>query len=232
MCMSLACSRAAASPEAEHGVTTPGQRGTARVVIRLRVDNFNWRAAGVPFRSVLAAALAAVNRIFHQIDVQIAWQDRAQQPAQAGRAEYIELQLEAAPPSREHSGSLAYSKPFATSGIRIHVFADRIMRVAGPDLAAPLLGHVMAHEIAHVLERSNGHSATGLMKANWEAGDYREMRSRFLGFEASDAEWIQTSLSTRPLETTADPVIAKSEKPARGSEPVEDLRFAAVRRRR
>ena len=34
---------------------------------------------------------------------------------------------------------------------------------------AVLLGHVMAHEIAHLLLGTNSHSASGIMRAHWYA---------------------------------------------------------------
>ena len=53
-------------------------------------------------------------------------------------------------------------------GVRINVFFDHVMehlRNHPPPPAHP--GHVLAHEIGHVLLRVNAHGDTGLMKPGW-----------------------------------------------------------------
>ncbi len=50
-----------------------------------------------------------------------------------------------------------------------YVFYDRIERVAMAHQAPIMrgLGHVMAHEVGHVLMGVNSHAGEGLMRANW-----------------------------------------------------------------
>ncbi len=49
----------------------------------------------------------------------------------------------------------------------------------------------MAHEIRHVLERVDRHSATGVMKAHWTTSDYEEMAVRPLPFAGENVELIR-----------------------------------------
>jgi hypothetical protein len=50
-----------------------------------------------------------------------------------------------------------------------------------------LLGHVVAHEIAHLLLGLHSHSANGLMRARWNLQSVEEMKRGVLGFNAAQA---------------------------------------------
>ena len=60
-----------------------------------------------------------------------------------------------------------------------------------------LLGHVLAHEITHVLQGINRHSDGGVMKAEWDAADFEQMRSRTLPFTETDVILIERGLIAR-----------------------------------
>jgi hypothetical protein len=60
-----------------------------------------------------------------------------------------------------------------------------------------LLGHVLAHEITHILEAIVRHSETGLMRAHWTPEDHVRMRHQLLGWDAADREIIHAGLATR-----------------------------------
>jgi hypothetical protein len=95
--------------------------------------------------------------------------------------------------TREHRGRVAY------------VFYDRVesivrtrmnmSRQLGMDdmYNATLLGHAMAHEIGHLL-LPYGHSATGLMSANWDAKGMRLIVKGCLYFTSDQAELIRGQL--------------------------------------
>jgi hypothetical protein len=92
---------------------------------------------------------------------------------------------------------LAYSAPFADSGVSIHVLLDRVMRIGPASYAPVVLAYVMAHEIAHVLERTGAHSRDGVMKAHWDRSDYWRMESGGLAFSAEDVESIHSGIAYR-----------------------------------
>ena len=46
-----------------------------------------------------------------------------------------------------------------------------------------LLGYVLAHELGHVLLRSDSHTAGGLMRADWRPHELAAMLDRHLGFD-------------------------------------------------
>jgi hypothetical protein len=94
-------------------------------------------------------------------------------------------------------------------GRMAYVFYDRVQRVARTHLHTGrrtgtydfddviVLAHAMAHEIGHLL-LPYGHSATGLMRANWDDADLRRAVHRQLNFTTQQAESIRARLLTLP----------------------------------
>ena len=90
-------------------------------------------------------------------------------------------------------------------GRRAYVFYNRVERVARTYLNTSrrrgtndtdnviVLAHAMAHEIGHLL-LPYGHSATGLMRADWDAKDMRLAVHGRLNFTSEQVELIRTRL--------------------------------------
>lgn len=57
---------------------------------------------------------------------------------------------------------------------------------AGPEI----VGLALPHEIAHLLLRSNAHSATGLMRAHWDEEDLRRARLGEFRFMRQEGEFL------------------------------------------
>jgi hypothetical protein len=106
--------------------------------------------------------------------------------------------------------ALAEAYLFAQSGIRITVFYDRIAEILGlrPVSGGRILGHVLAHEVGHILLRIASHAENGLMKAHWSGDDYSWMSFKNLGFTAEDANSIRFNLG-RACSPAADTGAAK-----------------------
>ena len=103
------------------------------------------------------------------------------------------MRLSDSSPSMPNSEALAIAPPYEGS---IVVFLDRVrelIRHRGPSVMA----HVLVHEITHVLEGINRHSATGIMKARWNSNDYGEMRHKPLPFAEEDVGLIYYGLKVR-----------------------------------
>jgi hypothetical protein len=60
--------------------------------------------------------------------------------------------------------------------------------------SANILGHVMAHEIGHLLLGTNSHSALGLMKARWDAAELKRAGRGELLFTAQQAKTMLARL--------------------------------------
>jgi hypothetical protein len=94
----------------------------------------------------------------------------------------------------DHPGAFAFSEPYG--GNRIRVFYDRVLRAASGRVEYPL-AYVLAHEIAHMLEGSDAHADSGIMKAHWDTRDYGQMERNTLLFTAMDIELIRRGLESR-----------------------------------
>lgn len=145
-----------------------------------------------PYGSTVQAR-EVTSRIYAEIGIEIRWQmDLRRCPEGA-----LRIKFDTRTPDTRKPGALGYSMPYADSTIVI--FYDR---VAGPGPHEPrmfgrLLGHVLAHEIGHVLERMDRHSKTGIMKAHWKGGDFMDIAASGLKFEKMDVILIHEGMETR-----------------------------------
>ena len=103
-------------------------------------------------------------------------------------------------PTDLQPGALAYALPY--EGTHIRVFYDRITETCDRALVPSLLGHVLAHEITHVLEGVGWHSNYGVMKARWDIKDYSKMRVKPLEFTDEDIHMIYLGLAARNARAT------------------------------
>lgn len=140
---------------------------------------------------VLIVAEDVASKLFAEAGVRIKW--RCGHPT----GDAISIEFSERTPSGYRPGSMAFALPY--EGVHITVFYDRISRSTVADLMPTVLGHVLAHEITHVLQRIDRHSETGVMKAHWTNADLDQMVSRRLSFTAEDIELIQGGLSSRAL---------------------------------
>jgi hypothetical protein len=79
---------------------------------------------------------------------------------------------------------MGMSLPDAQSGVSSTIFEDRIENLCasgGLDLAV-VLGHVIAHELGHVLLESSEHARTGIMQAYWHKKDFDQAAMGLLRF--------------------------------------------------
>jgi hypothetical protein len=131
----------------------------------------------------LAAAM------FASLGVRIDWHEQDSCPAGVGA---LKVRLSYHSTSMRNSEALAFAQPYDGSR-SIVVFLNRIQelnRKGGPSVMA----HVLVHEITHVLEGIDRHSATGIMKAHWNDQDYFEMRRKPLVFAPEDVNLIYAGL--------------------------------------
>jgi hypothetical protein len=177
-------------------------RAAAATESPLRLPLYVYDYAGVA-PDVRAAATEVTRHIYAAIGVDIVWVDRCPVacniafsreahtdttdgdlivtilPDGMSFQEFPAGVLGAAP----ENGSMAY----AFFG-RIRAFARR------HDLLwETLLGHVIAHEVGHLLLRE-GHAPTGLMRAKWVDPELRQARLGRLGFTATQGRQIRARL--------------------------------------
>jgi hypothetical protein len=79
------------------------------------------------------------------------------------------------------------------------VFADRVEAMAGRTQSDPgtLLGHVIAHEIGHLLMGTSAHSPIGLMRGRWSDDEVRRRRPIDWQLTRKDAKSVRVGLLER-----------------------------------
>jgi hypothetical protein len=144
--------------------------------------------------------------MFREIGIELRWRTGAVRANAAGDAcgAPIAILLGDTGSVRVPPDALAYAAPFAQSGACIHVLLDRVLQSRGAVLATAVLAHVLAHEITHVLQQTNRHSAAGVMKAHWDGRDFRSMAWRPLPFSPEDVQLIHLGIATRMPRAAAE----------------------------
>ena len=152
--------------------------------------------------SVDSGARATVTWMFARVSVRLAWKAGDPKPgAASGSPVTIRIRFTKGAPADVSRNALAYALPFG-EGVAITVMYDRIREAAQESRREQaILAHVLAHEISHVLQGTNRHSETGVMKARWNQEDYDAMQQKPLEFTSFDVTLIQDGLSARKAKT-------------------------------
>lgn len=143
---------------------------------------------------LMRRAQETATRSLGRIGVEVRWKIGPLPKNQAGRLR-LALTLEVGTPDGAHPGVLAYALPYQAGVTGITVFYDRVVTRRNPD--ASLLGHVIVHEIAHVLQGIVRHSETGVMRAEWSREDRLKMEAGLLLFSPQDIDLIHSGLRKR-----------------------------------
>jgi Zn-dependent protease with chaperone function len=178
------------------------------IVIRLKAGNV----------VNLSVAKSEAALILSNVGVRVQWErrDYISRPA-AGSVRcarltadisVIDLDILDSTSAENHPGALGYSLPFQRSGVRIVVFSDRVLAMrSGPNL----LGHVIAHEVGHILMGTLAHAESGVMRAHWNAGDLAAIGYGSLAFTPVEAEMIAQNLDWQRKGCAANRIPVESE---------------------
>jgi hypothetical protein len=188
------------------------ENSTSRPGITVLVYNY----AAVP-ENTLVRAKAEGARIYHQAGIETAWLDCPLSPAQASA--YPACQIDLGPttlairivPAPKATGLHldADSYGFAQLpedggfGFAASVFAHRAETLANGNRSflAVLLGHLIAHEIGHLLLGVGSHAPSGLMRVPWKAKELEFVRQGSLLFTSRQAESIRAQAQARAAVT-------------------------------
>ena len=149
-------------------------------------------------------ARATVNEIYSGIGIRVVW--RSTRSAPPGCAKKPNRTIVVAflweTPAERSQQAMAFSNPYLTEGPCVTLLMDRLKSAAKskPLRTEFLLGHVLAHEMGHVLQGIARHSETGVMKDHWSEEEIENMPFRRLYFTEFDAKLILTGLATRGRE--------------------------------
>ena len=158
---------------------------------------------GADLRVVPLAKMMATT-MFREIGVKIDWRAGIHNCPSDG----IVISLSDRTPATLKPGALAYARPY--EGTHVVLFYDRIVESYRSVRVAPLLSHVLVHEITHILEGTARHSKSGVMKANWTLNDYGQMACKPLGFDRADIDLIHEGMTTRARQAMAAGSVAQA----------------------
>jgi hypothetical protein len=174
-------------------------------------------------RGVAAAARDQLSHIFALAGTEIDWVEALSAGPEAFEVDFSGYSMKKAlcaglPPSaclririigRSPPGlrapALGYALPCAKYGIHATIFYNRVEELARASESSlgVILGHVMAHELGHLLLRSEEHSATGVMRKSWTRSDVRAALTGAMSFTAYEAARIREALIGTAI--SADP---------------------------
>jgi hypothetical protein len=111
----------------------------------------------------------------------------------------IFLRIAAHAPPDNDPRELGFSLPFAPAGVNVVIYFDRVS-VASAQTGVPLpilLAYAMAHEIGHVLLRTENHTSRNLMAETWGRAEFAMLHHRSLPFERSQSAQMRDTLTGR-----------------------------------
>jgi hypothetical protein len=151
--------------------------------------------------NLLNAARGEASRLFLKEGIRLEWRD-GKPPKDAaelpGADNIIAISFHVSTTMQfdlpDKVNALAVAQPYGKGPLPITVFGDRVAsflftyREYG---AGKVLGHILAHEIGHILQRIARHSDTGLMKARWNRFDLDDIRGGGLAFAKEDQDLLR-----------------------------------------
>jgi hypothetical protein len=170
---------------------------------QVTINLYNDARVPVP---VLTEARLEAAKIFHRAEVRIAWIDCSSRQALGTSDPACEnprgpshLVLRIVPWSFKSSDSV-FGVAFLSldgEGTYGNVFYDSVEKLHAEwhSGIASVLGHVMAHEIGHLLLGTNAHSRVGIMCSNWHGKELRNISMGTLLFTPPQVEVFKVRLS-------------------------------------
>lgn len=148
---------------------------------------------------VLMRAKYTAGKVLAGGGVTVEWAkgDRPLNPLETFCGERMTVAFDSQAEAGYNASAMAYTRLNAGSGTEIHIFYDRVSRFNDRQRMPEFLGHVLAHEIVHVLQGVSRHSEEGLMKAHWNDRDLSEMVRKPLPFAAEDVELVREHFAAR-----------------------------------
>ena len=211
------------SPAGELSSWAPASAGHAnqtdnarpKPTVKVRVYNYENVSP-----ATLTEAEQVVGNIFHLHGVKLAWFDCARNAAElrqypaceqaGGGAMTLALKILPRSMARRYSmpmdifgfalpagkdGFAAYANVFFHRAEELAERKEAVGRKHYPSLAV-ILGHVMAHELGHLLLGWH-HRPTGIMTAQWKGRQLSEMAQRKFGFTSREGELLRGGIMQR-----------------------------------
>ena len=174
-------------------------------VYRICVEYYNYARAP---NSVITEGLSITDDIFRQAGVQMLWKEVQLDSKDSDRPcddlpTFCLRILPRAMSNRAEQRYEALGSAVATddnTGVVANVFYQRLegLPVSVACSRAKILGHIIAHELGHLLLGRNSHSESGIMSANWQRDrQIAQLRAQSLFFSRDEAERIRHNILER-----------------------------------
>lgn len=147
---------------------------------------------------VMARARYMATKVLAGAGVTVEWVtgERPRDPQRAFCGDRLTIVFDTKASAGFAAQAMAYTRLNAGWSTEIHIFYDRVSAFPDRPRMAEFLGHVLAHEIAHVLQGVVRHSNEGVMKAHWNDRDCADMVRKPLLFAVEDVELIRSHFGT------------------------------------
>lgn len=184
------------------------------------VEIYVYNQAGVS-ASVLSGAEKDATRIFHVSGVRTTWVECSTAEVAAtdckGLPQPGDVVLQIVHETRKLKDDVFGAAFLGQDGTGQHtnVFYDRVnelnrdWRVSLPDI----LGHVMAHEIGHLLLGLNSHSVAGIMRGYWESEELKAVERGRLLFSVEQSRLMRERLDAVSARREAKNILAGNIRP-------------------
>ena len=191
---------------------------TTEPLLKLEIQLYNY--SGVPAATLERAERDAA-RIYSRMDIEISWLGC---PVTAEQAAQFTACGQSASPTRLTlrllSNVMADRLPLGSDifglallpvdsgfGITANVCAGRAreMSEASNLPEGLLLGHLVAHEVGHLLLGSSRHSVKGLMHTPWQGKELQMMSQGTMWFTPGEAERIRAQVLARAKSSSSKP---------------------------
>jgi len=185
---------------------------TAADAEELRVTLYN--KAKIP-NDLIESVTVTLSSIFRQSGINIKWVAGVPGAPEASLMTYqappVDRELEFACHARRdiafdiipgavagvRSQLLGMALPLSHEGLNVRIFYDHVLGAATKENRpyATVLSYAIAHEIGHVLLRSNAHAGRGLMAEVWTNVEYDWMSKAPLFFATEESRQMRATLS-------------------------------------
>ena len=168
----------------------------------LQITVVVYNDAAVP-ALVIESAKEIAARIYRDAGVAIMWKDRGA-PATGATELFVRIVRRSLNLPGEDFG-IAFVGGDG-HGVQADIFYSGIEQLRNNTTANPaqIMGHVMAHELGHLLLGMNSHSSSGLMQAHWTDQQLRLMSKGILKFDKRQSR----AIGARLISADAAPQIA------------------------
>ena len=148
---------------------------------------------------MLSVARSVASHVFENAGIQLRWEDAGDCMQLSAHAHFL-IVVDSRPPAGWTSANaMGFAPSQTTECRRAYVFLDRVRRFVAinvperlrPEADGIILGHVIAHELGHLLLPGASHESRGIMRGRWKYAQWRSAALGVLLFQPAQVAAIQ-----------------------------------------